>query len=178
MGNDKPASAPPADAIREGDIFRFSYSDESRAKKFEPYHCFDGQLLAVKEGDGIVLLDTYWLYQFQPSGDGRRFTEATAKEQGALTFVCNLAEVDKVHSESETQYFDAADVFDLSSQHRCYPYFAVRKGAERSKEKMLSVLQEKMHKERSAIDSAAYNIQHLSRQMLLVEQDRLEEVYL
>lgn len=164
--------------IREGDIFSFSYSTEYRAKLFEPHHCFDGQLVAAREGDGIVLVDTYWLYQFQPRGDSsRRFTESDARKKGELRLVCNLHDVNKIEKH-DAQYYDDTDVFDLSYQHRCYPYFALRNGATRSKEKMRIVVRDKMKRERSNIESAIYNIERLARTELMIEEGRVDEVYL
>lgn len=173
-----PMTANPLEQVKLGDIFRFHYSEEQAAKRHMPYHCFDGQLVAVEcERNGIILLDSYWLYQFQPRGDGRRFTVDQAQQEGELTFVCNLNEVEKV-DKGTTQYFDDGDVFDLSYQHHCYPYFAIRKGAKRSQEKMRRVVAEKVSEERRKIESAASQIEWLGRQLQKIEDGRLEEAYL
>jgi hypothetical protein len=103
------------DTIREGDVFRFRYSDTT--KRFMPYHCFDGQLIAFKQPDGSLLLrDTYWLHacpDFKERSDTRTFTEAEAREQGELAFVCNLGQTDRIEKYA-LPYYDEADVFDLS----------------------------------------------------------------
>lgn len=163
--------------IREGDVFRFSYSGEQRAKLFEPYHCFDGQLVAVIEGGSIRLMDSYWLHEFKPRHDSRWFTEDDAMAKGELTFVCNLGDVQKV-DKWQTQYYDDADVFDLSYQHRCYAFHAIRKGASKSKGKMLQVIEEKLQAERRAIESANWTIERLTKEAKKIEEGRLEEVYL
>lgn len=163
--------------IREGDIFRFSYSTEYRKKLFEPHHCFDGQLVAVKAGDGLILMDSYWLHQFQPRDDSRWFTEEDARSKGELTLVCNINDVEKVE-QWRTDYYDDADVFDLSYQHRCYPYFAVRKGAPRSKDKMVQVVREKIQKERRAIESALSSIERLARTEQMINDGRIEDAYI
>lgn len=163
--------------IREGDVFRFSYSDEYRKKLFEPHHCFDGQLVAVPSIGGLILMDTYWLHGFEPRHDGRSFTVEEAQERGTLTLVCNLNETTKV-SKSDIQYYDDDDWFNLSYQHGCYPWFAIRNGATKSKEKIVGVLREKMAAERRAIELATFNIERLGRYAQLAEDGRLSEVYL
>lgn len=163
--------------LREGDVFRFSYSTEYRAKLFMPDHCFDGQLVALDYCESIILFDTYWLLGSKPCGDAMRFTQEEALARGELTFVCNLNDVEVIDTWF-AQYYDDADVFDLSYQHQCYPYFAIRKGAERSQSKIFRKIEEKMQEERRSIESAICRIGLLTRARLLTEEGRLSEVYL
>lgn len=167
-------------AIREGDVFRFRYSAE-RAPKHMPYHCFDGQLIAFKQPDGSLLLrDTYWLYahpDFKERSDTRSFTEDDARERGELEFVCNLGDVERVEKD-RTLYYDDGDVFDLSHQHRCYPYFAIRKGAERCPEKMRREIASKIQDAERRINSAKWEIERMHGYAAKVDAGQLDEVYL
>jgi hypothetical protein len=167
------------DTIREGDVFRFRYSDTT--KRFMPYHCFDGQLIAFKQPDGSLLLrDTYWLHacpDFKERSDTRTFTEAEAREQGELAFVCNLGQTDRIEKYA-LPYYDEADVFDLSHQHGCYPYFALRKGAEKSPDKIRRVIGERIAEARRKIELAEWDIKRMTEFALKVEAGELSEVYL
>lgn len=163
--------------LHEGDVFRFSYSTEYRAKLFMPDHCFDGQLVALDYCESIILFDTYWLHGFKPSEGGAQFTQEEALARGELTFVCNLNDVEMI-DKGRAQYYDDADIFNLSYQHQCSPYFAIRKGAERSQAKMSRKIEEKMQEERRSIESAISRIGLLTRAKLLTEEGRLSEVYL
>jgi len=145
--------------LHEGDVFRFSYSAETReAAKRGIGHgdldwCFDGQLVVW---DG-TLRDTYW--SFGRSTDGRRLTLKEAQSQGTLTFVVNLDDVREV-PESETRYYADADCFNLSHQHGCYKKYAVRKTAKKNAERMLAEIDERMRHVRREADSVARQALH------------------
>ena len=141
--------------VKPGDIFRFYYSEKERQKRFEPTHCFDGQLVAYDNGGSIWLCDSYWLHQFKPSGDRAHPVEKW-QEWGELTFVCNLNEVEKC---SDVRYFKESDVFDISYQHGCYKFLAVRKGAQRDQDAMRKAVQEKIREHRSKLESAVRNLE-------------------
>lgn len=111
--------------VREGDVFRFSYSDAYRQKAngHDLHWCFDGQLIVQANGR---LVDTYW---GSPGVDGRQWaTFADAERDGTLTFVCNLHDVDVVE-EYITRAYAAEDVFNLTSHHGYRRKFAIRRGA-------------------------------------------------
>lgn len=128
------ATTLPEDSMRELDVYRFSYNEHTLAKMFEPHHCFDGQLV-YRYG---YLLDTYW--GFDARGNmGRRFTPAEARAKGTLTFVCNLNDTEPIQDYLFPQY-DEADRFNLCHQHGCYKKFAIRKGATKSLQKRLEIL--------------------------------------
>lgn len=143
--------------FKENDVYYFRYNAEEVKTMFNPYHCFDGQLIVRKKENGeLYLEDTYW-----GSGGNRRFTIEAAQKEGVLTFKCNLNDVETV-SKHDLQYFDHVDLFDLSHQHGCYKSYAKRKGAQRSKEKMLAVIAEKIESNESEIRSAKRNIERLN----------------
>ena len=149
------------------DVYRFSYSAEWRTKLFEPSHCFDGQLI-YREG---VLTDTYW--GIEPRGDGgRRFSQQEAEQKGALTFVCNLNDVEQIQEHLFPQYADG-DAFNLSHQHGCYKYFVVKKGARKSTEKRLAILAERVktakHEAEYAMRAAFNRIEQCQEQRYRLE---------
>lgn len=146
--------------LREGDVYSFRYNEEETKKRFEPYHCFDGQLIVRKYGEGgeMRLVDTYW-----GSGDNRTFTLEEALNKGHLAFKCNLSDVEEIR-EWEKIYYDDSDLFDLSTQHHCHNRYAKRKGAERSKEKMMLTLLDK-------ITSSQHKIQSLQKDIERAEEN-------
>lgn len=162
--------------MRNGDVYRFSYTDTSGMHM--PYHCFDGQLVAFEQSDGSFLLrDTYWLHDFKERSDTRTFTEADAKAEGELVFVCNLNDVQKI-KKHDADYYDDGDLFNISYQHGCYPCMALRKGAAKSPEKMLRVIEQRTAEARRNIESAQREIERLGEYAKKVEAGDLSEVWL
>ena len=159
--------------IKEGDVFKFHYSQEYRAeaekKWYSGYlsHCFEGILIARSTDTGLRLVDTFWGI----GGDGKSFSEKDAREIGELTFYVNLDEIEKIN-ERDTEYYDDKDIFRISNQHACVPscvqYFK-RKGAVKSATKMLEVINEKMRDKRKDIQ---YAIDSLER--MAVEKAKIE----
>ena len=47
--------------LRINDVYSFQYNDAEVKKRFEPYHCFDEQLIVKKRNGKLILKDTYWL---------------------------------------------------------------------------------------------------------------------
>lgn len=139
--------------MKERDYYLFNYNDEYTQNAFEPYHCFDGRLIAKKVGGRIILVDTYW-----GSSSNRTFTWKEAKTQGSLEYICNLDNVDNLHKANRIYYSDR-DIFNLSSQHGCYEKYAIRRGAKKSKTKMLSVLKQKISDAKSTIGFREREIQ-------------------
>jgi hypothetical protein len=134
--------------MRELDVYHFTYNAEQQAKIFESHHCFDGQLIVR----GEKLVDTYW--GLDPRGyDGRSFTLAEAQQKGILTFICNLNDVEKIAEWLYPQYADG-DAFNLSHQHGCYKYYVAKKGAKKSVEKRLAIIEERIKKAKSDAEYA------------------------
>lgn len=155
--------------MHEGDIFRFSYNEVELAKRFEPYHCFDGQLV-YRDGR---LVDTYWggigPHAISGGGDQRAMTPSEAKKWGTLRFVANLDELRFTTNESEFLHYDKADCFDLSSQHGCHKTYAVRKTAQRSQARMLAAIDAKLADLNSDIKHAIDQREHISEIRRAVE---------
>lgn len=131
-------------AIREGDVFRFSYSEAERKKAggYDLNWAFDGKVV-MRDGK---LCDTYWGYS---NGDPR----IVRPDQGELTFICNLNDVRDVR-EYETLQYDEADSFNLSYNHGCNKRFVVRKDAKPSAARMLDEVRKKEHAVRQEMESA------------------------
>lgn len=155
--------------IKENDIYRFSYSLEykDKAKHFDPYHCFDGQLVAKKDKETgeITLVDTYWSF----GGNDSRYAKPKEwREKGTLTFFLNLDEVEKAE-EWERMYYNEKDFYNLSYQHGCYKKFAKRKGAKRDKGVMLDSLQEALKKAKYDADYAIRRVEEYSTKIAQVQ---------
>ncbi|WP_291566805.1 MULTISPECIES: hypothetical protein [unclassified Clostridium] len=124
--------------LKLNDVFDFRYNEKWLDKTFEPYHCFDGQLIVKQNRNGeLYLEDTYW------TSDNKTFTLEQALERGYLKLKCNLNDVEEC-SKCDLNYYADEDLFDLSCQHGCYKSFYKKKDAKRSKEKMERVLNEKI----------------------------------
>lgn len=162
--------------IREGDVFRFIYNEHELAKRFMPYHCFDGQLVAVLVDGDMLLTDTYWSHQLR-GGDGRTFTPDDAQKQGAISFVCNLNDVEFT-SKSAFDYYDDVDVFDLSYQHHCYGMYALRKGAKRSKDKMIDTVTANIESARRDLQDAVNRLESLAVKLHEIESGNIDGIYI
>jgi hypothetical protein len=160
--------------IKVNDVYDFRFKEELAKKMFEPYHCFDGQLIAKQSHDGALILeDTYW----GSSGGNKKYTISDAQELGTLTFKCNLDEVEII-KRGDLQYYSDSDLFDLSQQHSCYPKYGKKKGAEKSKEKMAAVIAEKIASAEHNIESANRDIIRLKATLSKIESGELEGVYI
>jgi hypothetical protein len=124
--------------LKLNDVYRFIYNAEWSKKIFEPYWCFDGQLIVKEHNGQLYLEDTYW-----GSSENKTFTLEDALRKGELTFICNLEDVEKIEKYN-LDYYDDTDLFDLSHQHHCYEAFYKKKNAMKSAIKMEKVLIEKI----------------------------------
>lgn len=161
--------------IKERDVYRFQYNEKHRPPQWR--HCFDGQLVVFETANGLILQDSYWSLTRLDRDHGRQFTSEEAAEKGELHFVCNLGEVDPV-PEHSTRYYADADVFNLSYQHNCYPYFAVRKGAKRDADKMFSVLREMEAGERRKVEFSMNRLQRIAAAKQQIEDGLIDKVHL
>lgn len=163
-------------APKEGDVFAFSYSEETYAAAGgrDLRWCFDGQLVYRDD----LLNDTYWGLG-RSYGEGRHFTVEEAKAKGALTFLCNLNDVEQIQ-EYEFPLYAEGDAWNLSHQHGCYRYFVRRKGAKKSADLMRQALHARVETERSNVTSAIRTLEWAitRREQLLPKIDAGEEVLL
>ena len=154
--------------LKLNDVYRFSYNVSWTERMFDPYWCFDGQLVVKENKNGLYLEDTYW-----NSSEGRKFTLEEALERGTLTFVCNLDDV-KECQEYDTQFYADEDIFNLSHQHGCYKKYCIRKGAKRSAEKMKAVLNEKIEESERKIKWLTSDVESYKKKLQEVENGNLD----
>lgn len=127
--------------IKLNDVYKFRYNEKYLKELFEPYWCFDGQLIVKQNKNGeLYLQDTYWGFN---GGECKVFTLKQVLERGELTFICNLDEVEEC-KEYDLKYYDDNDLFDLSYQHGRYKLYFKRKEAKKSPEKMRNVIEIKI----------------------------------
>ena len=163
--------------IREGDVFRFRYNKEEAAKQFEPYHCFDGQLIALKKQDGTIhLVDTYWMISFDKADmDCRKFTPEQAQEKGELEFKCNLNDIEYI-SKEKTQYYKDEDVINLTYHRGFKKVFAVMKGTEPDLDSATLALEEKLRQKRDSRDCLNREIESLKEKIGEAKQGKFPNV--
>lgn len=125
--------------VKLNDVYNFRFNEKELGKRFMPYHCFDGTLIVRKRDNGdFYFQDTYW-----GCNDSKTFTIKQASEQGSLTFICNLDEVEKCR-EDDKLYYDDADFITLHIHANYSNAYYLKKGAIRSKEKMIESVNENL----------------------------------
>lgn len=137
------------EALKEGDVFRWSYSDPNiQDRPWGSYHCCS-RIAVVRGG---MLRDTYWI-----GGDNRSFGLDDLPRL-ELKRLGNLSELEP-HMEYDADYYDDADIVDLNHANSTRGNFYIRKGAVRSSAKMLATarsrLEQALSDERTAARRAA-----------------------
>lgn len=130
--------------MKNNDVFRINYTDKYRElHRGDLTHCFEGLGLTKECSTGeFILIDTYWGIG---RSDNKWFEVEKIGKEITIEYYCNLDELEQI-SKLDADYFNDSDVFRLSTQHGCTAsciYWYKRKGAERSKEKMKRILEEK-----------------------------------
>ena len=159
--------------IKNGDVYRFHWHpDPEPVQGRDRYWCFDGQLVAV---DGL-LVDTFWRFGVRDT-HSRTFTVEEACKAGELTYVCNVNDLEPAPHSAE-RWYDKADLFDLSHQHRCYGKLMLRKGAKKNKEAMLRALSADRKEAEDDLRAAVHKIEWVARTRQIVEDAAdVEKVY-
>ena len=119
--------------IKDGDIFRWRYKDEKpeHLGPYKRYHCKSQIAIA----DGGHLRDTFW----NSRGEGFLCPYDEAERTLELTHIGNLSELENRPEYEAASYADA-DCLDLNHSNSSKGNFYVRKGAERSREKMIATV--------------------------------------
>lgn len=137
---------------KAGDIFRWSWNDaelkkrEDQSRSGTLYWCCS-RICIFQDGEFV---DTYW----GESGSNRSFTVEKANDQICLEYVANfddLIESDK----NKRAYYRDADCVDISHPNKSRGGFYIRKGAEKSLEKMRRVMARVLREYERTAKSAA-----------------------
>lgn len=162
--------------IKNADVFRFQWKYDPADTQRDRYWCFDGQLVAVLRNGSIVLADTYWRFG-EIDNHTKTFTPEEAQEKGTLTYVCNLIDLEPAQPH-ETRYYDKADLFDLSYQHRCYAKLMKRKGAKKNRDAMYKALAQDRKEAEEQLRAAVHKLEWIARTTQIVQDAAdVENVY-
>lgn len=142
------------ETLREGDIFRWSYREPGNDGSWGRYHC--RSCIAIVHN--CRLRDTFWQIGNSFS-DGKSFG-VDDLGQIELTRLGNLADLDKV-PEYQADYYDDADIVNLNHSNSTKGNFYLRKGAIRSKAKMLEISRYNLERCESAQRYAAARSEEL-----------------
>lgn len=155
--------------IKKNDVFSFRYNEEARKKHFgDIYHCFDGILVAKQRDDGTLYLqDTYW-----GGSDSRVIYIEDVNNKGTIEFICNLDEMESI-KESEMVYFNDEDIVRLGIHKGYQTRILIKKGTERSKEKMIQSIKDKISESQSCIEWNKRCIETLNEKLEKLEQGDL-----
>lgn len=162
--------------MKKNDVFKFRYSPRQEQGFDSRNHCFEGYLVAREGRAGnLVLVDTYWGI----GGDGRVLNEEQIEDEvrkgGSFRFYFNLDDVEKIPNYQQ-QYFSDDDLFYLSEQHACMEscrFVFKRKGAERSKIKMVICLENELREVQHDIDRATRKASDLIEKIARVKNGDL-----
>lgn len=156
--------------IKVKDVFHATWKDSSKSN-----HCFEGLLVAEQWDRGIVLVDTYW------NSENKWFTPEQAEVQLNLTYYCNLDDYELKNVPNAGKYYDKGDYIYMHSQHACVEscrYFYLKKGAIKSKDKMIASLNEKIEEAKREISSANSTIEWALKDIEKIENGQLENIYI
>ncbi len=127
--------------IKENDVYWLK--NDGRDENFRTW-ARDNQLVVFDVRGELRLSDTYWMYNWRYDWE-RSYTLEQALEKGELVFLCNLDDLEKI-SKEDTVYYSDEDIVYLTTQHNCKHFWFLKKGSERSKDKMLQILEENVQK--------------------------------
>lgn len=161
--------------LKENDVYKLMPNERGEIANW----CRENLLIVRKgEGEGLYFVDTYWSIDDlgrSSSTHGKVYTLEEAQERGKLEFYCNLDDIEST-KEHKTDYYDDKDVFLLTEQHGIIKNWYLRKGAQKSKEKILSVLDRKINHADERIDSLKNEISWWYKQREKAESGNLDEV--
>lgn len=147
---------------KEGDIYRWSWNDKELGRRKDQsdsgtlYWCCS-RICVFKDG---WFVDTYW----GESGSNRAFSVEKATELVVLEYIGNfdgLIETDKSHR----AYYLDSDCVDISHPNKSRGGFYIRKGAEKSLDKMQRVMRRILSKHEKDMESAARRIEQTKAQI-------------
>jgi hypothetical protein len=153
--------------LQEGDIYRWSYLDpKTKQGSWGDYHCCS-RIAIVNRGR---LRDTFWQIGGSFS-DGRSFgLEDLPKLE--LARVANISDLLPA-KEYEADYYDDSEIVNLNHSNSPRGNFYLRRGARRSREKMLEVARNNLETSMADERSAASLSEELRGVIRKLEADQL-----
>jgi hypothetical protein len=153
--------------LREGDIYRWSYRDPNvDLRQYGTYHCCS-RIAVVKNGR---LRDTYW--GLSAGSDGRSFgVDDLPKLE--LTFVANFSDLEPA-KEYQGDYYADEDIVNLNHANSSGGNFYLRKGAKRSKAKMLEAARYHLERAEATERSAASRAKGLREAIARIEAGEID----
>lgn len=152
--------------LKVGDIYFWTWKGD-RHKETYAYHC--SSRYAVVNEDG-VLVDTYF-YGISSSNT------ILKPEDVELDFLGHPDEM-TVIQKYDVNYYNQQSIVDLRHPNNsCGPIY-LKNGAQKDTNKMSGILIDRIKKEKFEIEASIRSLQSLERKLLLMEQDKIEEVYL
>lgn len=162
--------------FKEGDIYRWRYTPERTAQirryHSEAYWCKSQIAVVTRSG----LTDTYWGGMSDNQAHWSNPEDAEADIE--LEYVGNFSDLQKI-SEYQSAYYDDSDIINLNHANSPTGNLYIRKGAKRSREKMLAVAKAGEEKALDAIRAAGFTRQRYRELVVLLESGAdLEAIYL
>ncbi len=161
-------------------MFHFRWSPKKEQGWDSRWHCFQGTLIAKKDyKEKLGLVDTYWSYGNDSNSHWitEKVIDEEVKKGGRFEFYFNLNNVEPI-DRNEVKYYADKDVVSIAQQSACDPscikHFKY-KGTERSKEKMLSVINEQIAKKKHEIEYAAREIESLTERRTKIDAGDLTQ---
>ena len=157
--------------IKENDVFRVIW--KKREQNDMKDWCFEGILIATKSyGNELIFIDTYWGIK----RDGKSFSWDRLNQWFDFKYWCNLDELE-LKSKDIKNYYNDSDIFIIHTQHSCSEncrYYFLKKGAVKSKVKMIATIKKDIEDSKRTIDMANNNIRYRNEQLAKVESGDLE----
>lgn len=149
--------------MNDGDIYFWRYADDIGRSYSELYHCKSRKAVVVNGR----LIDTFW----SSGSDG----SVVDPSRVVLDFKGNTAEL-RLIREWEVKYYDEQDVVDMRHSNSMRAEIYVKKDARRSRDAMLKHITEMESEQESAIRSAKYKLELLTKSREAVKAGKLDEV--
>lgn len=130
--------------MKNQDVFRWYYKDTS--DKFEPYHC--KARIAIFNGE--VLYDIFWGKQ---PHNNHWFNAENCEELIEIEYLGNLLDFEPANKSDRAMYNDV-DFMDLNHGNSSSGNYYLRKGAVKSKDKMVKIIKRNAAKLKSDYKSA------------------------
>lgn len=154
--------------IKENDVFLANWKERKWGDQKD--HCFEGILIALKQENEFRFYDTFWGICEKSN---KSWSYAEMIKLFNVDYYCNLNELEKI-KKYDVDYYDDKDIFIISEQHGYSKYYYIKKGAEKSKDKMLKVLNKKLEDIKLNIKWETQQIKDINKKIKEVENGNLD----